>query len=143
MERTARGAHVATNLEKEESSPFNASGEALKPIAKLSKAALDRGLYLMTHWNVVMICPPLVITREEIEEGLAALDEALVALVHGGIELAPAQIDFDLRVGQPLQVRAGGRHRPVLAELAIDALDELDVAPRHGQSRSARPYWRS
>jgi len=31
----------------------------------------------MTHWNVVMICPPLVITREEIEEGLAVLDEAL------------------------------------------------------------------
>ena len=51
--------------------------EALQPIAKLSKAALDRGLYLMTHWNVVMICPPLVITREEIEEGLAVLDEAL------------------------------------------------------------------
>ena len=57
--------------------PFNAGGEALAPIARLSKAALDRGLYLMTHWNVVMVCPPLVITREEIEEGLAALDEAL------------------------------------------------------------------
>jgi taurine--2-oxoglutarate transaminase len=57
--------------------PFNAGGEALAPIARLSKAALDRGLYLMTHWNVVMICPPLVITREEIEQGLAALDEAL------------------------------------------------------------------
>jgi taurine---2-oxoglutarate transaminase len=57
--------------------PFNASGEALQPIARLSKAALERGLYLMTHWNVVMICPPLVIAREEIEEGLAALDAAL------------------------------------------------------------------
>jgi taurine--2-oxoglutarate transaminase len=57
--------------------PFNAGGEALQPIARLSKAALDRGLYLMTHWNVVMVCPPLVITREEIEEGLAALDAAL------------------------------------------------------------------
>jgi taurine--2-oxoglutarate transaminase len=57
--------------------PFNAGGEALAPIARLSKAALDRGLYLMTHWNVVMVCPPLVITREEIEQGLAALDEAL------------------------------------------------------------------
>src|SRR5881397_975075 len=63
---------------KEPLVPFNAGGDALQPIAKLSKAALDRGLYLMTHWNVVMICPPLVITREEIEEGLAALDEALL-----------------------------------------------------------------
>ncbi len=57
--------------------PFNASGEAFAPMAKVAKAALDRGLYLMTHWNVVMICPPLTITREELDEGLAVLDEAL------------------------------------------------------------------
>jgi taurine--2-oxoglutarate transaminase len=31
----------------------------------------------MTHWNVVMICPPLTITREELDEGLEKLDEAL------------------------------------------------------------------
>jgi taurine--2-oxoglutarate transaminase len=31
----------------------------------------------MTHWNVVMVCPPLSITREELDEGLAALDAAL------------------------------------------------------------------
>jgi len=57
--------------------PFNATGEAFAPVARLSKAALERGLYLMTHWNVVMVCPPLTITREEIEEGVAVLDEAL------------------------------------------------------------------
>src|SRR5213079_3779355 len=43
--------------------PFNASGEALEPMAVLMKAALERGLYLMTHWNVIMVCPPLTITR--------------------------------------------------------------------------------
>ena len=57
--------------------PFNATGEAFAPVARLSKAALERGLYLMTHWNVVMVCPPLTITSEEIEEGIAILDEAL------------------------------------------------------------------
>jgi len=57
--------------------PFNGTGEAAKPVTALAKAALERGLYLMTHWNVVMVCPPLTITREEIEEGIAALDEAL------------------------------------------------------------------
>ena len=31
----------------------------------------------MTHWNVVMVVPPLTITREEADEGLAILDEAL------------------------------------------------------------------
>src|SRR5207302_1797459 len=57
--------------------PFNASGEALAPVARTSKAALDRGLYLMTHWNVIMVCPPLTMTRDELEEGIAMLDEAL------------------------------------------------------------------
>ena len=57
--------------------PFNASGEAAAPVARLAKAALDRGLYLMTHWNVVMVVPPLTITREEAEEGIAILDEVL------------------------------------------------------------------
>jgi len=57
--------------------PFNAGGEAAKPVARLAKAALDRGLYLMTHWNVVMVCPPLTITHEELEEGVSILDDVL------------------------------------------------------------------
>jgi taurine--2-oxoglutarate transaminase len=57
--------------------PFNASGAAAEPVARLTKAALERGLYLMTHWNVVMVCPPLTITREELDEGLGILDEVL------------------------------------------------------------------
>jgi taurine---2-oxoglutarate transaminase len=57
--------------------PFNATGEAFAPVARVYKAALERGLYLMTHWNVVMVCPPLTITREELEEGISMLDEAL------------------------------------------------------------------
>jgi taurine--2-oxoglutarate transaminase len=59
--------------------PFNASGEDLAPITRLAKAAMERGLYLMTHWNVIMVCPPLTITREEIAEGLGILDEVLSA----------------------------------------------------------------
>jgi taurine---2-oxoglutarate transaminase len=57
--------------------PFNAAGDAAAPVARMAKAALDRGLYLMTHWNVVMVVPPLTITREEVDEGIAVLDEVL------------------------------------------------------------------
>jgi taurine--2-oxoglutarate transaminase len=57
--------------------PFNASGDAAAPVARLAKAALERGLYLMTHWNVIMVVPPLTITRDEVDEGVAILDEAL------------------------------------------------------------------
>jgi taurine--2-oxoglutarate transaminase len=57
--------------------PFNGSGEDAAPVTRLTKAALDRGLYLMTHWNVIMVCPPLTITREELDEGIAILDDVL------------------------------------------------------------------
>ena len=57
--------------------PFNAGGEDAAPMTKLAKAALEAGLYLFVHWNVIMVAPPLTITREELDEGLAILDEAL------------------------------------------------------------------
>jgi taurine---2-oxoglutarate transaminase len=57
--------------------PYNASGDAAAPVSRLAKAALERGLYLMTHWNVIMVVPPLTITREEVDEGIAILDEVL------------------------------------------------------------------
>jgi len=38
---------------------------------------MERGLYLMTHWNVILVVPPLTITREELDEGLRILDEVL------------------------------------------------------------------
>ena len=34
----------------------------------------------MTHWNVIMVAPPLTITREELDEGLGVLDEGRSAL---------------------------------------------------------------
>jgi taurine---2-oxoglutarate transaminase len=57
--------------------PFNATGEAAAPVTRIAKAAMERGLYLFVHWNVVMIVPPLTITREELDEGLGVLDEVL------------------------------------------------------------------
>jgi 4-aminobutyrate aminotransferase-like enzyme len=31
----------------------------------------------MTHWNVVLVAPPLTITGDEFAEGLAILDDVL------------------------------------------------------------------
>jgi taurine---2-oxoglutarate transaminase len=72
------GVELVKNREtREPLVPFNASGEAFGPVARVAKAALERGLYLMTHWNVIIVAPPLTITREEIDEGIGILDEAL------------------------------------------------------------------
>ena len=46
-------------------------------MARLGKAAAERGLFLMTHFNMAMICPPLTITRDELNEGLGIIDEVL------------------------------------------------------------------
>jgi taurine---2-oxoglutarate transaminase len=72
------GVELVRNREtREPLVPFNAAGEAMAPVTALAKAAMERGLYLMTHWNVIMVCPPLNIAREELDEGLGILDEAL------------------------------------------------------------------
>jgi len=72
------GLELVKNRETREALvPFNATGEAAAPVARIAKAALARGLYLMTHWNVILVVPPLTITRDEAEEGIAILDHVL------------------------------------------------------------------
>src|SRR6188508_633615 len=72
------GLELVTNREtREPLVPFNAAGDAAAPVNRMAKAALERGLYLFVHWNVVIIAPPLTITREELDEGLGVLDEVL------------------------------------------------------------------
>ena len=57
--------------------PFNAGGAAAAPMTEFVKFCLGKGLYLFTHWNKVMVVPPLVISPEEARQGIAILDEAL------------------------------------------------------------------
>src|ERR687897_267122 len=72
------GLELVTNREtREPLVPFNAGGDAAAPVNRMVKAAMERGLYLFVHWNVVIIAPPLTITREELDEGLGVLDEVL------------------------------------------------------------------
>jgi len=59
--------------------PFHARGEAAAPMAALRRAAMDRGLHLFTHDSLVLVAPPLVISEDEVGEGLARLDAALAA----------------------------------------------------------------
>jgi taurine--2-oxoglutarate transaminase len=72
------GVELVRNREtREPLVPFNAGGEAAAPVARLTKAAQERGLYLFVHWNVVLVAPPLTITRDELDEGVAILDDVL------------------------------------------------------------------
>jgi taurine--2-oxoglutarate transaminase len=57
--------------------PYNAAGEANKPMAELAAACKAKGLWPFTHFNRVHVVPPVTISVEEARQGLAILDEAL------------------------------------------------------------------
>jgi len=59
---------------KEPMAPWN--GSAPEMVA-LKKYCTDHGLFLYTHWHTVLIIPPLIITEEELKEGMDILDKAL------------------------------------------------------------------
>ncbi|GAA1584194.1 aminotransferase class III-fold pyridoxal phosphate-dependent enzyme [Leucobacter aridicollis] len=71
--------------------PFNAVGEAAKPMQEINKAAMAKGLYLASNFNVLRLTPPLVINDEEIDLALETLDEVLdIADVHYDTAGGPA-----------------------------------------------------
>lgn len=57
--------------------PFNAVGEAAAPMNAITKAAMEKGLYLSSHFNIMRLTPPLVIQDDEIDFALEVLDSAL------------------------------------------------------------------
>jgi taurine--2-oxoglutarate transaminase len=57
--------------------PYNASGADNQPMAELAAACKERGLWPFVHFNRMHVVPPLVITDDEMGEGLAIIDEAL------------------------------------------------------------------
>jgi adenosylmethionine-8-amino-7-oxononanoate aminotransferase len=54
--------------------PFN--GTSPEMIA-LREHCQKHGLYVYTHWHTILICPPLIITEDQLTEGFAVLDKAL------------------------------------------------------------------
>ena len=57
--------------------PFNASGPAAQPMADLAAACKAKNLWPFTHFNRLHVVPPLVISDQEMRDGLAIIDEAL------------------------------------------------------------------
>ncbi|GAA2493125.1 aspartate aminotransferase family protein [Streptomyces thermolineatus] len=57
--------------------PYNAAGEANRPMADLAAACKRRGLWPFVNMNRLHVVPPCTVTEEEAKEGLRILDEAL------------------------------------------------------------------
>lgn len=65
---------VRNRVTKEPLAPWNSSSPEM---VALRKKLLEKGLFLYTHWHTLLIIPPLIITKEQLMEGFAILDEAL------------------------------------------------------------------
>ena len=65
---------VKNRQTREPLTPFNQSGAVM---AKLRKRIQELGVFLYTHWNTVLVIPPLIITEEQLAEGFDVLDRAL------------------------------------------------------------------
>jgi len=65
---------VKNRKTKEPLSPFNESSPVM---VTFKKRLLEKGLFVYTHWHTLLIIPPLIISKEELADGYAIIDEAL------------------------------------------------------------------
>lgn len=57
--------------------PYNAAGEDLKVTNLIAAKVRALGLYTFVRWGYIFIAPPLIINKEQVDEGLAILSQAL------------------------------------------------------------------
>ncbi|HET6256144.1 MAG TPA: aminotransferase class III-fold pyridoxal phosphate-dependent enzyme [Puia sp.] len=62
---------------REPMAPFNAKPEEMVVMGQVAARLRQLGMYAFVRWNYVFIAPPLSITRDQIDEGLAIISEAL------------------------------------------------------------------
>ncbi|RYY64775.1 MAG: aminotransferase class III-fold pyridoxal phosphate-dependent enzyme [Chitinophagaceae bacterium] len=62
---------------REPMAPFNAKPDEMVVMNKVAAKIKELGMYTFVRWNYVFIAPPLCVTKEQIDEGLAIISEAL------------------------------------------------------------------
>lgn len=68
---------VKNRTTKEPMAPYNAKPDEMTVMNQVAAKLKELGMYTFVRWNYIFIAPPLIINKEEIEEGLAMIDEAL------------------------------------------------------------------
>lgn len=68
---------VRNRTTKEPFAPFNAKPEEMELMNKVAAKIRELGMYTFVRWSYIFIAPPLCITREQIDEGLSIISEAL------------------------------------------------------------------
>lgn len=68
---------VKNRKTKEPMAPFNAKPDEMVVMNKVAAKIKELGMYTFVRWGYVFVAPPLCITKEQIDEGLAIISEAI------------------------------------------------------------------
>ena len=68
---------VKNRSSKEPIAPFNAKPDEMVVMNKVASKIKELGMYTFVRWSYIFIAPPLCVTKEQIDEGLAIISEAL------------------------------------------------------------------
>jgi taurine---2-oxoglutarate transaminase len=68
---------VKNRKTKEPMAPFNAKPDEMVVMNKVAAKIKELGMYTFVRWGFVFVAPPLCITKEQIDEGLAIISEAI------------------------------------------------------------------
>ncbi len=69
---------VKNRATKEPMAPFNATTSEMEIMNQVAAKIKELGMYTFVRWNYIFTCPPLTITKEQVDEGLAIISSALV-----------------------------------------------------------------
>jgi taurine--2-oxoglutarate transaminase len=62
---------------KEPMAPFNAKPDEMVVMNKVAARLKELGMYTFVRWNYIFIAPPLCINKEQVDEGLAMISDAI------------------------------------------------------------------
>jgi taurine--2-oxoglutarate transaminase len=68
---------VKSRKTKEPMAPFNAKPDEMMVMNKVAGRLKDLGMYTFVRWNYIFIAPPLCINKEQVDEGLAMISDAI------------------------------------------------------------------
>lgn len=68
---------VKNRKTKEPMAPFNAKPDEMVVMNKVAAKIKELGMYTFVRWGLIFIAPPLIVTKEQIDEGLAIISEAI------------------------------------------------------------------
>ncbi len=68
---------VKNRKTKEPMAPFNAKPDEMTVMNKVAAKISELGMYTFVRWSYIFVAPPLIVTKEQIDEGLAIISEAI------------------------------------------------------------------